>query len=87
MFIQIFAQSTKYCDNNVKELQSNHSTTATLGTEESGHCREVETRVNVWNAPPPAGCGEVAVSGDSAVFQMVAVIPELVSAIVEVIWK
>jgi len=24
------------------------STTATLGKEESGHCREVETRVNVW---------------------------------------
>ena len=37
--------------------------------------------------PPPAGCGEVAVIGGSAVFQMVAVIPELVSAIVEVIWK
>ena len=28
-------------------LQLNFSTTATLGTEESGHCREVETRVNV----------------------------------------
>ena len=24
------------------------STMATLGTEESGHCRQVETRVNVW---------------------------------------
>ena len=29
-------------------VQLNLSTTATLGTEESGHCREVETRVNIW---------------------------------------
>ena len=29
-------------------LQLNLSTTAILGTEESNHCREVETRVNVW---------------------------------------
>ena len=28
--------------------QLNLSTTASLGTEESVHCREVETRVNVW---------------------------------------
>ena len=28
--------------------QLNLSTTATLGTEGSVHCREVETRVNVW---------------------------------------
>ena len=28
----------------------NLSTTATLGLEASGHCREVETRVNVWTA-------------------------------------
>ena len=31
-------------------IQLNLSTTATLGTEESVHCREVETRVNVWTA-------------------------------------
>ena len=33
------------------KLQLNLSTTATLGTEESGrcnHCKEVETIVNVW---------------------------------------
>ena len=30
------------------EVQLNLSTTATLGTEESGHCREVERKVNVW---------------------------------------
>ena len=29
-------------------LQFSLSTTATLGTEESGHCREVEMWVNVW---------------------------------------
>jgi len=29
-------------------IQLNLSTTATLGTEESGICKEVETRVNVW---------------------------------------
>ena len=29
-------------------IQLNLSSTATLGTEESVHCREVETRVNVW---------------------------------------
>ena len=29
-------------------IQLNFSTTATLGTEESGRRREVETRVNVW---------------------------------------
>jgi len=29
-------------------IQFNLSTTATLGTEESGCCREIETRVNVW---------------------------------------
>lgn len=30
------------------KAQLNLSTAAILGTEESGHCREVETRVNVW---------------------------------------
>ena len=29
-------------------LDLNLSTTATLETEVSGHCREVETRLNVW---------------------------------------
>ena len=37
---------------------------ATLGTEASGRCREVETKVNVWTVRPQNGrCGEVAVSG------------------------
>ena len=31
-----------------QSLQLNPSTTVTLGTEESGGCKEVETRVNVW---------------------------------------
>ena len=30
-----------------KKVQLNLFTTATLGTEESGRCREVETKVNV----------------------------------------
>ena len=34
-------------------VQLNVSSTATLGTEESGHCREVERRVNTWTASPP----------------------------------
>ena len=38
----------KIKNNNNKKIQLNLSTTATLGTEETGHCREVETRVNVW---------------------------------------
>ena len=29
-------------------IQLNLSSTATLGTEEGSHCREAETRVNVW---------------------------------------
>ena len=33
-------------------VQLNLSTTATLGTEESGHCREVETRMNIWTVRP-----------------------------------
>ena len=32
-------------------VQLNHSTMATLGTEESSRYREVETRVNVWTVP------------------------------------
>ena len=38
-----------------KVLQLKLSTTATLGIEESGHCREVETRVNVWAVRPKNG--------------------------------
>jgi len=33
-----------------KIIQLNLSTTATLGTEESGRCREVLIRVSVWIA-------------------------------------
>ena len=41
---------------------------ATLGTEESVHCREVETRVNVWTVcQKNCCCGEVAISGGSTV--------------------
>ena len=43
------------------KLQLNISTTATLGREESGRCREVETRVNVWTVCQKKGplCREV----------------------------
>ena len=42
---------------------------ATLGTEESGHCREVETIVNVWTVHQKNGhCREMAVSGALAVY-------------------
>ena len=41
---------------------------ASLGTEKSGHCREVETRVNVWTIRKKNGrCREVADCGDSTV--------------------
>ena len=47
----------------------NLSPTATLGTEESGHCRDVETRVNLWTVRQKNGhCREMAVSGASAVY-------------------
>ena len=36
----------------VLKVQLNLSTTSILGTEESGHCREVETRGNVWTVHP-----------------------------------
>ena len=43
-------------------IQFDLSTRATLGTEEGGHCREVETRVNVWTVHQKKGrCIEVAV--------------------------
>ena len=47
------------------DIPLNFSTMTTLGKEESGRCREVETRVNVWTVCPPKNgcCGEVAVSG------------------------
>ena len=36
--------------------------TAILGTEESGHCREVETlRINVWTDKCPLWAREVAI--------------------------
>ena len=50
-------------------LQLNLSTTATLGTEESNHCWEVETRVNVWTVCQKSGlCREVALRAGSTVF-------------------
>ena len=48
-------------------VQLNVSSTATLGTEESGHCREVERRVNTWTAPPPPFPQKMAVSGGPTV--------------------
>ena len=59
----------------LRKVQLNLSTTVTLGTEKSGHCREVETRVNVWTVRQKknsrsrgvAVSGEVVVSGVSSV--------------------
>ena len=47
----------------------NLSRTVTLGSEESGRCREVETRVSVWAVRKKKSrhCGEVAVSEGSTV--------------------
>jgi len=45
-FIYLMFTWKLFCED--LELQLNLSTTATFGTEESGCCREVETRVNVW---------------------------------------
>ena len=46
----------------------NLSRTVTLGSEESGRCREVETRVSVWVVRKKSRhCGEVAVSEGSTV--------------------
>ena len=49
-------------------IQSNLQTTATLGTEGSGRCKEVFTRINVWiflsaGTKKSGHCREVAVSG------------------------
>ena len=66
-------------------LQLNFSTTATLGTGESGHCREVAV---VERLKQERMCRLSAKRGGrSTVFQIIAVIPELVSAIVAVIGK
>jgi len=49
-------------------IQLNLSTMATLGTEESGLCWEVETRVNVWTVHQKNGrVREVAISAGSTV--------------------
>lgn len=56
-------------------LQFNLSITATLGSEKSGHCGEVETRMNVWTVcqkkkwllQRSGRCGEVTISGHSTV--------------------
>ena len=46
----------------------NLSRAVTLGSEESGRCREVETRVSVWAVRKKSRhCGEVAVSEGSTV--------------------
>ena len=42
-------------------IQLNLSTLATLGTEKNGHCREAETRVNVWTVRRLGHCREVTV--------------------------
>ena len=50
------------------KVQLNLPRTATLGTEESGRCREVETRGNVWTVrQTKMAVVEVAVSKGSTV--------------------
>lgn len=45
---------------------------ATLGTEQSNHRREVETRVNVWTVYQKKGrCREVAIIEGSTVVQRI----------------
>ena len=57
----------------VSFLQLNLSTTATLGTEESGRCREDGTRVDVCTVRQKkkenGRCRKVAVSGGLTVFK------------------
>ena len=54
------------------ELQLYLFPEATLGTEESGHCREVEAKVNVWTVRQKNGhCREVAVAGGSTVHRII----------------
>ena len=51
-------------------IQLNLSTTATSGTEESGRCREVETRVTVCTVRQKKNgcCRDVVVNGGSTVY-------------------
>ena len=53
----------------LRKVLLNLSTTLTLGTEKSGHCREIETRVNVWTVrqKKKSRCRGVAVSGEVVV--------------------
>ena len=54
------------------ELQLYLCAEATLGTEESGYFREVETKVNVWTVRLKNGrCGEVTVGRDSTVQRII----------------
>ena len=54
------------------ELQLYLCAEATLGTEESGHCREVERRVNTWTVSQNNDrCREVAVAGGSTVHRII----------------
>ena len=53
------------------KIQLNPSWTATLGTEENGHCREVETRVNVQADRQKSGhCRKAEVSEGLTVFKI-----------------
>lgn len=50
------------------DILLNLSTPATSGVEETGHCRKVESRVNVWTFHQKSGrCGEVASGGSTVV--------------------
>ena len=54
------------------ELQLYLFAEATLGTEESGHCRGVEAKVNVWTVRQKNGhCREAPVGGDSTVHRII----------------
>ena len=54
------------------ELQLYLCAEATLGTEESGHCREDKAKVNVWTVRQKnAHCREVAVAGGSTVHRII----------------
>ena len=50
------------------DILLNLSKPATSGLEETGHCRGVESRVNVWTFRQKSGrCGEVAAGGSTVV--------------------
>ena len=54
------------------ELQLYLCVEATLGTEESGRCREVEAKVNVWTVRQTNGhCREGTVAGGSTVHRII----------------